>query len=97
MEKQTNDQVRFYADAPNGAKNKLCCYQVYDLNHSLDLLNRFVNKGWKFRAAFHQFGNGKNVNLKTILQTIDGDLANTFSNDKKLEERVEKHYQALKK
>ncbi len=97
MQKQPKDQVRFYADDPDNTKNKLCCYPVYDLNHSLDLLNRFVNKGWKIRAAFHQFENGKNINLKILLPMIDGDLSGTYAHHKRLEQQVESYYQSLKK
>ncbi|MPR32387.1 hypothetical protein [Salmonirosea aquatica] len=58
------ERVKFYADAPDGTKNKLLVYKVHDLGHSIDLLNRFDSKGWNIRAAWHLFDNGNNVRLR---------------------------------
>lgn len=57
------ERVKFYADAPDGTLNKLMVYKVHDLGHSIDLLNRFHKNGWKIRAAWHLFDNGKNMRL----------------------------------
>lgn len=57
------ERVKFYADAPDGTLNKLMVYKVHDLGHSIDLLNRFHKNGWKVRAAWHLFDNGKNMRL----------------------------------
>lgn len=61
------EKVKFYADAPDEIKNKFLCYDVKDLSHSVDLLNRFVEKGWIIRTAYHHFANGKQVKLNKDL------------------------------
>lgn len=44
--------LKFYADCPDGQRNKLFCYPVYDGKHACDLLARFLAKAFRFRAAF---------------------------------------------
>lgn len=61
------EQIKFYADAPDGLKNKFLCYDVKDISHSIDLLNRFSSKGWKIRTAYHHYQNGRQVLIKKDL------------------------------
>jgi len=44
--------LKFYADCPDGLKNKLFCYSVHDGKHAADLLSRFKANGFTLRAAF---------------------------------------------
>lgn len=44
--------LKFYADCPDGQRNKLFCYPVHDGKHAADLLARFVAKSFRLRAAF---------------------------------------------
>lgn len=61
---QNTGRVKFYADAPDGVtKNKYMVYAVQDVKHSIDLVNRFIEKGWKVRAAFFQTLEGANIKI----------------------------------
>lgn len=73
-----NEFIKFYADAPDGTKNKFLCYKVKDFDNSLDLLSRFLTKGWIIRTAYHHFENGKQVQIKKVL--IDRYLTQTNTN-----------------
>lgn len=61
------EMLKFYADAPDKTKNKFLCYEVKDLNHSIGLLNRFVEKGWIIRTAYHHFSDDKQVKINKDL------------------------------
>lgn len=89
--KARDQQIKYYGDCPDGTKNKLFTFGVYDLQNSIDVLNKFVNKGGKIRKAWHHYPNGRQIDLKVILPSITGDLSNTYSAmavlDKKLNEK----------
>jgi hypothetical protein len=51
-------KLKFYGDFPDGQKNKLCTYGVYDYAHAVKLLRKFQAKGVKIRKAYW---NGVNV------------------------------------
>jgi hypothetical protein len=56
MENQPPERFKAYADPPDGTeKNKYIVYPTHDVDHSINLLLRMVKKGWKIRAAWHQF------------------------------------------
>lgn len=55
--------IKFYADAPDGTKNKLLSYKVKDISHSLDLLRRFIQQGWRIRRAYHHLENGNQIRI----------------------------------
>lgn len=58
------ERFKAYADAPDGiTKNKYIVYQTHDIDHSINLLIRMVDKGWKIRAAFHQFADGRSIKI----------------------------------
>lgn len=80
-------KLKFYADL-NETKNKRFTYSVYDMSHSIDLLNKFVHDGWKIRMAYFEMENGKNVPLKAILNAIDGDLSSIYSANQELEKKL---------
>ena len=44
--------LKFYADCPDGQRNKFFCYPVQDGKHACDLLARFLAKEFRLRAAF---------------------------------------------
>lgn len=44
--------VRFYADGLTGKENEFFAYDVQDGGHAVDLLLRFMSKGFRVRAAF---------------------------------------------
>lgn len=57
-------KVKFYADAPDGIhKNKYMVYDVHDVQHSIDLVGRFIRDGWTVRAAFFQTLEGANIKI----------------------------------
>lgn len=68
------EMIKFYADAPDGSKNKFLSYKVKDISNSLDLLLRFKAKGWKIRRAYHHFENGKQISIHT--RVINNELFN---------------------
>lgn len=88
-------KVKFYADAPDGTKNKILNYCVHDLSHATDLLNRFVADGWKLRMAYFEFENGRNISLKTMLPSFDGNLTTTYSATKELNEKLDEKFKDL--
>lgn len=94
--KKPLEKIVFYADCPN-VSNKRFQYAVHDLNHTQDLLNKFVAKGCKIRKAWHTFANGREMALDIILPTIDGNLSNTYTNTKKLDESLDKKQGILRK
>lgn len=58
------ERFKAYADNPDGSiKNKYFVYQTHDIDHSINLLLRMVSKGWKIRAAYHQFADGKSIKI----------------------------------
>jgi hypothetical protein len=69
-EQKTQPLERFkgYADAPDGEKNKYLCFKTHDIDHSINLMIRFVEKGWKFRAAFHEFPDKRTVRIEKHAQ-----------------------------
>lgn len=81
-------KLKFYADSPED-KNKRFTYSVYDLSHAIDMLNKFVNSGWKIRMAYFETENGKNIALKTILSSVDGDLTGIYSSMVELEKKID--------
>ena len=56
-------KVKFYADCPDGQRNKLFSYQVHDLNHAIDLMDRFKNKGFTIRSAYFTKHSGSNIKI----------------------------------
>jgi hypothetical protein len=61
---ELRNRVKFYADSPNGADiNKYLVYDVQDIQHAIDLVNRFLSKGWIVRACFYQTPEGANIRI----------------------------------
>jgi hypothetical protein len=66
-EQKTQPLERFkaYADAPDGIiKNKYLCYNTHDIDHSINLLLRLVQAGWKIRAAYHEFADKRTIRIE---------------------------------
>jgi hypothetical protein len=57
--------LKFYADCPDGQKNKLFCYPVHDGKHAADLLARFASKEFRLRASFIGLPGAKGTALPT--------------------------------
>jgi hypothetical protein len=57
--------LKFYADCPDGQKNKLFCYPVHDGKHAADLLARFAAKQFRLRASFLGLPGGLGTALPT--------------------------------
>ena len=59
------ERFKAYADAPDGiTKNKYLVYQSHDIDHSINILTRLVESGWKVRAAYHAFADGRSVRIE---------------------------------
>jgi hypothetical protein len=59
------ERFKGYADAPDGiTKNKYLCFDTHDIDHSINLMIRFVKDGWKFRAAFHEFPDKRTIRIE---------------------------------
>lgn len=61
------ETIKFYADAPDGTKNKLLIYKVKDIENSIELLERFIGSGWQIRRAYHHFENGIEIPINKNL------------------------------
>lgn len=84
MNTEPKEKLAFYADCPDGQKNKLFTYRVHDLSHSNDMLNKFRAKGCHIRKAYHTFDNGRNIALDVLVKSLDGDLSGIYSKIKDL-------------
>jgi hypothetical protein len=84
MKVPPSEKVAFYANCPDGTKNKLFTYLVHDLDHSTDLLNKFKAKGFEIKKAYHTFSNGKNMKLDALMPDIDGDTSGIYANRRDL-------------
>jgi hypothetical protein len=65
---ETLNKIRFYADCPDGTKNKLFNFKdIKDLKHGQDILVKYLRKGYIIRASFYEFldifGNIQNVRI----------------------------------
>jgi hypothetical protein len=83
MKASPSEKLGFYANCPDGTRNKLFTYSVYDLSHSIDLLNKFTAKGFEIKKAYHTFDNGKNMQLDPLMYGIDGSLSDIYAARKK--------------
>jgi len=84
MKAEAKEKLAFYANCPDGQRNKLFTYKVYDLGNSIDLLNKFKAKGFEIKKAYHTFDNGKNMALDPVVKSLDGDLSGIYANVKNL-------------
>jgi hypothetical protein len=82
MKAKAKEKLAFYANCPDGQQNKLFTYKVHDLNNSIDLLNKFIARGFELKKAYHTFDNGKNIALDPVLKSLDGDLSGIYANVK---------------
>lgn len=82
MNTEPKEKIAFYANCPDGQRNKLFTYKVHDLGNSVDLLNKFKARGFEIKKAYHTFDHGRNVAIP--LATIDGDLSGIYANVKTL-------------
>lgn len=61
---QLSERFKAYADAPDGkTKNKYIVYATHDVDHSINLLMRMVESGWKIRAAYHVFTDSRSIKI----------------------------------
>jgi hypothetical protein len=88
QETKPQEKIKYYGDCPDGTKNKLFSFSVYNLQNSIDMLNKFVNKGGKIRKAWHHYPNGQQRDLRAILPSITGDLSDTYSALKELDKKL---------
>lgn len=84
MKTEPTEKLAFYADCPDGTRNKLFTYRVHNLSHSTDLLNKFRAEGFTFRKAYHTFANGRNIPLDVVMDDITGDLSGIYAKTKHL-------------
>ncbi len=84
MNTEPKEKVSFYANCPDGTRNKLFNYRVYDMSHSMDILNKFKANKFEIKKAYHTFSNGKNIKLDIMVKSIDGNTSLTYSKTKHL-------------
>jgi hypothetical protein len=62
------NQVKFYADTPDGKKNKLFTFTAHNINHSLDIAAKFIQeKNFKIRAAYYINANGISIRIDNMI------------------------------
>lgn len=71
--------LKFYADCPDGLKNKLFCYSVHDGKHAADLLSRFKANGFAPRAAFIGAPGQLGQQISKVQMTFISNLATVSS------------------
>ncbi len=49
------ERLKFYADTPDGKKNKFFCWTINDILDLPARLNYFANKGYYIRAAWYEY------------------------------------------
>lgn len=79
MKAEAKEKLAFYANCPDGQRNKLFTYKVHNLGQSYDMLNKFKAKGFEIKKAYHTFDNGKNIALDPIVKSLDGDLSGIYA------------------
>ena len=88
MNKQRDLKLKFYADTPEGEKNKLFVYKVKSFDHAIDLAAKFVQeRNFKIRAAFFQLWEGfsKRFDKDYDLNTRENSLMKEFDIEGQLE------------
>ena len=88
MNKQRDIKLKFYADTPEGEKNKLFVYKVKSFDHAIDLAAKFVQeKNFRIRAAFFQLWEGfsKRFDKDYDLETRENSLMKEFDIDRQME------------
>jgi hypothetical protein len=71
--------LKFYADCPQGEKNKLFCYGVHDGKHAADLLARFIAKDFRIKAAFVGSPGERGNQLSKVQLTFISNVATVSS------------------
>lgn len=71
--------LKFYADCPDGQRNKFFCYPVQDGKHACDLLARFLAKQFRLRAAFIGLPHALGKALPTAAIQFPGSAASAGS------------------
>lgn len=79
MKAEAKEKLAFYANCPDGQRNKLFTYKVHNLGNSMDLLNKFQARDFHIKKAYHTFDNGKNIALDPIVKSLDGDLSGIYA------------------
>jgi len=88
MDKQRDLKLKFYADTPEGKKNKLFVYKVKSFDHAIDLAAKFVQEhNFIIRAAFFQLWEGfsKRFDKDYDLKTRENSLMKEFDIERQLE------------
>lgn len=67
--------LKFYADCPEGERNKLFCYSVHDGKHAADLLAKFIAKSFRLKAAFIGLPGERGQQISKVLMPFIGNLA----------------------
>lgn len=78
-----NEQLKFYADSPDGNVNKYLVYPMYDLEHSFSTLGKFIQKGWRIKAAYHVYNDKRS--MKIPLNMIDPEAPHHFHMRREME------------
>lgn len=84
-----NLKLLFYADTPDGKRNKRFIYKIKSFNHAVDLAARFVQeKGFRIRAAYFQISNGQSARFDTLydLQTRQNSLIQEYDQARQLDQ-----------
>lgn len=84
MKAEAKEKLAFYANCPDGERNKLFTYKVHNLSQSYDLLNKFKAKEFEIKKAYHTFENGNNTPLDVLVKDLDGDLSGIYAKIKNL-------------
>lgn len=75
------ERLKFYADTPDGKKNKFFCWTIKDMFELGERLNYFTNKGYYIRSAWYESideNTGEKVNQQIDLVEYYEDRSNVL-------------------
>lgn len=69
------NQLKFYADTPQGEKNKLFSWYVKNFGHAIDLAAYFIEKyNFNIRAAWYTNDKGINTRIDKLINPQTGEI-----------------------
>ncbi len=85
---KSDPRLSFYADTPDGQKNKLFTFKVKSLTHAVDLATKFIQEnGFKIRAAYYSGYIGVSDRIDKIfdLKTRQNSKINKYDIERQLD------------
>ena len=87
---ELTNKVKFYADLPDGQRNKLCTYSVHNYAHAIDIIVKYKREGAAIRKAYYNTfyaSNGMPLNVAITPKAYEDEfLHETYSERQRYEQ-----------